>query len=166
LISDILDLSKVSRAEIRKVPVNLSGMAYELSCILRETEPGRNVAFEIENGVMITGDPALLQLVMQNLLENAWKYSARRESALIKFGTIQSCTETTCFVCDNGIGFDMADSDQIFGVFQRLNSSAEYEGTGIGLATVQRIIHRHNGRIWAEGSIDQGATFYFSIPQT
>jgi signal transduction histidine kinase len=166
LISDILDLSRVSLTEISNVSVNLSIIANEVACILRENEPGRLVEFDIEDGVTLTGDPALLQLVIQNLLENAWKYSARSASPLIRFGKIQSGNETTCFVSDNGIGFDMANADLIFGVFQRLHSSVDYEGSGIGLATVQRIIHRHGGRIWAEGGVDKGATFYFSIPQS
>jgi signal transduction histidine kinase len=165
LISDILDLSRVTLTEIRNVSVDLSRIASEVACILRENEPGRSVEFDIEDGVTLTGDPALLQLVMQNLLENAWKYSARSASSLIRFGKIESGNETTCFVSDNGIGFDMANADLIFGVFQRLHSSADYEGSGIGLATVQRIIHRHEGRIWAEGDVDKGSTFYFSIPQ-
>lgn len=164
LVTDILDLSRVSRSQIRAVPVNLSTIAEEIKTLLVETDPGRNVVFTIETEVMVTGDPVLLHLVMQNLLENSWKYCVSKESALIRFGKIQSDAETTCFVSDNGIGFDMAHAEKIFGVFQRLHSSSEYEGTGIGLATVQRILHRHNGRIWAEGKAAEGATFYFTIP--
>lgn len=140
-------------------------IARESAGILKETRPERKVEFEIEEGVIVHGDPALLQMVVQNLLENAWKYSARKESALIRFGSTRCGNELICHVKDNGIGFDMADADQIFGLFNRLHSNADYEGTGIGLATVQRIVHRHNGRVWAEGCKDEGAAFYFSIPQ-
>lgn len=163
LISDILNLSRVSRTEIRALPVNLSEMSREIVKVLQETEPPRKIEITIQDDVMVTGDPALLHLAMQNLLENAWKYSSRSEVSMIRFGRTAARDETVFFVADNGVGFDMAHADKIFGVFQRLHSSREYEGTGIGLATVQRIIHRHGGRIWAQGDAGKGATFYFTL---
>jgi signal transduction histidine kinase len=163
LINEILNLSRVSRAEINHLPVSLSTMAVDIAGILKETEPGRDVSFDIEDGVVVTGDPALMHLVMQNLLENAWKYSAKTDKAVIKFGMIENSSEMVCFVRDNGIGFNMAYADKMFGVFQRLHDSSEFEGTGIGLATVQRIIHRHEGRVWAESIEGEGATFYFTV---
>lgn len=163
LINEILNLSRVSRVEINHMPVDLSSLAVDIAGLLKETEPARDVRFDIEDGIVVNGDPALMHLVMQNLMENAWKYSAKTANALIKFGALRSDTETACFVKDNGIGFDMAYADKMFGVFQRLHDSSEFEGTGIGLATVQRIIHRHEGRVWAESVAGQGATFYFTV---
>ncbi|MBT0666094.1 GHKL domain-containing protein [Geobacter pelophilus] len=163
LINEILNLSKVSRAEINHLPVNLSALATDIAELLKETEPVRNVSFEIEDDVVVTGDPALMHMVMQNLMENAWKYSAKNDKSVIRIGTAVRDNEKTCFVKDNGIGFDMAYAEKMFGVFQRLHDASEFEGTGIGLATVQRIIHRHGGRVWAEAAEGKGATFFFTV---
>ncbi|GAM10096.1 cyanobacterial phytochrome B [Geobacter sp. OR-1] len=163
LINEILNLSKVSRAEIKHLPVNLSALAAEIAGLLKETEPLRAVSFDIQDNVVVTGDPALMHMVMQNLMENAWKYSAKTAQAVIRFGAVEHGNETVCFVKDNGIGFDMANAEKMFGVFQRLHDSSQYEGTGIGLATVQRIIHRHGGRVWAEAVEGEGATFFFTV---
>jgi light-regulated signal transduction histidine kinase (bacteriophytochrome) len=163
LIAALLKLSRVGRADINRQEVALGDMALGILHQLQESYPERKVEFTVEDGVTAVGDRALLGLVMQNLLENAWKYTAPRETATIEFGKTEIDGDQVYFIRDNGIGFDMAHADKLFGVFRRLVSEREYEGTGIGLATVQRIIIRHGGRVWGEGIPDKGATFYFTL---
>jgi PAS domain S-box-containing protein len=163
LIDDLLNLSRVTRASLQPRFVNLSAIAQEVAQSLREQEPAREVQFEITPDLMVTADPHLLRLVMENLLSNAWKFTSKRLNARIEFGQQERSKERTFFVTDNGVGFDMAYVDKLFGVFQRLHSVSEYPGTGVGLATVQRIIKIHGGKIWAESVRDEHTTFYFTL---
>jgi len=163
LIDDLLHLARVSRAELRSAPVDLSAVAQGVVAELRQREPRRAVEFVCVDQARVRGDPALLRVLLENLLGNAWKFTAQRRPARIEFGVSQQDGATAYFVRDNGAGFDMSYADKLFGAFQRLHSAKEFEGTGIGLATVQRIIHRHGGRVWAESAVDQGATFYFTV---
>ena len=163
LIDDLLKLARVTRAEMRSEVVDLSGMAREIVAELQRTPPLRDVEFAIAAGLQARGDPRLLRVALDNLLRNSWKYTAKQAQPRVEFGSIQVNGERAFMVRDNGAGFDMKYADKLFGVFQRLHSAAEFEGTGVGLATVRRIITRHGGRIWAEGAVDQGATFYFTL---
>jgi len=162
LIDELLELSRVSRYAVVKERVNLSELGHEISLGLREAEPDRKVEFVIDRDLEVKGDRMLLKLALKNLLENAWKYSSRKESARIELGKKAIDQQEVFFVKDNGVGFDKAYMDKLFGVFQRLHG-AEYEGSGIGLATVKRITERHGGRIWADAGVDEGATFYFVL---
>ena len=159
LIDDILMLSRVSRAEIRRTGVDLHTLSQSVVTELRDAEPHRKVEIEIESGLSAQGDPALLRVMLENLWSNAWKFTARTKDARIEFGR----NGDGYFLRDNGAGFDMAYVNKLFGAFQRLHTSSEFAGTGIGLATVQRIVHRHGGQVRAEGRIGHGATFYFSL---
>jgi len=163
LIDDILNLSRLTRGEMRHETVDLSALAQTIATELQQSQPGRQVEFIITPGLVATGDAHLLQVALENLLENAWKFTRSRAPARIEFGYAETNGQPAYFVRDNGVGFDMAYADKLFGAFQRLHSTSEFEGTGIGLATVQRIIHRHGGNIWAESAVDQGATFYFTL---
>ena len=163
LIDDLLKLSRLTRGEMHRETVNLSQLAQTIAAELQPPEPHREVEFVIEEGVVASGDENLLRVVLENLLGNAWKFTAKHPRARIEFGITQDNGEPVYFVRDDGAGFDMAYADKIFGVFQRLHSEQEFDGTGIGLATVQRIIHRHGSRVWAEGAVEQGATFYFTL---
>ncbi len=182
LIDDLLQLSRVTRAEFHTGPVNLSEIARSIAADLRQSAPERHVEFVIPDGVTARGDARLLRAALDNLLGNAWKYTGKHETARIEFGSIldfgmrisegdsastalpQSAIRNPIFfVKDDGAGFDMAYADKLFGPFQRLHSESEFSGTGIGLATVQRIIRRHGGRLWAEGEVEKGATFYFTL---
>ena len=163
LIEALLKFSVMARSELLLEPVDLSGIAKTVAAELRQTEPEREVRFEIAEGITVNGDRNLLQVVMENLLGNAWKYTGRREEAVIEFGKTTVAGEPACFVRDNGAGFDMAQSERLFAPFQRLPGTDEFKGHGIGLATVARIIQRHGGRVWAEGEPDKGATFYFTL---
>jgi two-component system, sensor histidine kinase and response regulator len=163
LIDDVLHLSKVSRAELRQQEVDLSALAAAILERLRESEASREVETRVRPGVTVTGDGRLLRIALTNLLENAWKFTAREPAGRIEFGMTTAAGEAAYFVRDNGAGFDMAYVDRLFGPFQRLHLSSEYPGSGIGLATVQRIIHRLGGRVWAEGLVGQGATFWFTL---
>jgi signal transduction histidine kinase len=163
LIDDLLKLSRVSRSELTSQPVDLSGLAREILDRLAEAEPLRAVATAVQPGLGAQGDPGLLRAALENLLGNAWKYSSKQAQARIEFGAGEQAGETVYFVRDNGIGFDMAHAGKLFGPFQRLHHQNEFEGSGIGLATVRRIIQRHGGRIWAESMPGQGATFYFTL---
>jgi light-regulated signal transduction histidine kinase (bacteriophytochrome) len=165
LIDTLLDFSRLSLSEVKREPVNLSKMAAEIATGLRLSEPGRSVTLKIEEGVEVSGDLALLHVVMQNLLGNAWKYTCKQKEAVIEFGVIQQEGEELFFVRDNGAGFDPEQADRIFEAFHRLHSEREFRGSGVGLATVKRIISRHAGRIWAEGEVGKGATIYFSLPK-
>ncbi len=163
LIDDMLTLSRVSRDELRRAPVNLSALAAEVLDELCKGEPGRQVECAVAEGLEVTGDGRLLRILLDNLLGNAWKFTGHVAQTKIEFGAIPSNGGRAFLVRDNGAGFDMAYADKLFGAFQRLHDSHEFPGTGIGLAIAQRIVNRHGGRIWAEGSVGQGATFYFTV---
>lgn len=162
LIEGLLSLAHVARLELRHEPVDLSAIASEILERLQAGERTRQAACSIEPGLLVHGDGRLLRSVMENLLGNAWKFSSRRAQATITVG--RSTAQGAFFVRDNGAGFDMAYADKLFGTFQRLHSVSEYAGTGVGLATVARVIARHRGRIWAESAPDKGATFFFTLP--
>lgn len=168
LIEDLLKLFGVSKGEIKRQSVDLSELATGIASELRQMQSEREAEFVIAPNLIVTGDKSLLRVVLQNLLGNAWKFTEKTDATRIELGVQQEGDKPIYFVRDNGAGFDMAYAGKLFAPFQRLHSPAEFLGTGIGLATVQRIIHRHGGRIWAEGSVNQGATFYFSFekPQT
>jgi light-regulated signal transduction histidine kinase (bacteriophytochrome) len=163
LIDDVLYLSKVSRAEVRQQEVDLSALVETILDRLREADPGRAVQTRVRPGVIVAGDARLLRIALTNLLENAWKFTARESAPRIEFGMMTAVGDPTYFVRDNGAGFDMTYVDRLFGPFQRLHLASEFPGSGIGLATVQRIIHRLGGRVWAEGIVGQGATFSFTL---
>jgi PAS domain S-box-containing protein len=165
LIDGLLSLSRVGRATLSRGPVELSALAQTVARELRQQEPTRRVEFVIEEGLTVDGDARLLRVVLENLLGNAWKFSAKQPQARLEFGAFTQPDGTRAFfVRDNGAGFDMAYANKLFGAFQRLHRASEFPGTGIGLATVQRIIHQHGGRVWGEGAVGQGATFYFTLP--
>ncbi len=163
LIESLLGLARVTRGEMRREEVGLSELARSVAERLRSSEPERDVEFAVADGLTATGDGQLLGVVLENLLGNAWKFTRNRTHARIEFGEAYENGVPVFFVRDNGAGFDMAFAGKLFGVFQRLHTPTEFEGTGIGLATVQRIIRRHGGRIWAEGKVDAGATFFFNL---
>ncbi|MHB9022982.1 MAG: PAS domain S-box protein [Armatimonadota bacterium] len=163
LIDDMLNLSRIGRAEMHWESVDLSEITALVVEDLRQRDPERQVDVEITPGVQVNGDPALLHIVLDNLLGNAWKFTSHRQQARIEFGMTTQDDELVYFVRDNGAGFDMSYADKLFTPFQRLHTEEEFPGTGIGLAIVQRIIARHGGRIWAEGTEGQGATFYFTL---
>ena len=163
LIDDLLKLSRVTRAEIRREPIDLSDLAQSIAADLQRSDPKRQVEFVITSGLEISGDPRLFRLVLENLLGNAWKYTAKHPRARIEFGVTQHDARPAYYVRDDGAGFDMTYADKLFGAFQRLHAPGEFEGTGVGLATVRRIIGRHGGRVWAEGAVERGATFYFTL---
>jgi hypothetical protein len=164
LIDDLLELARVSRAEINKSPTNLSGLARDILEEVTAANPGSKVKAIVQEGLAATADPILLRVALQNLLENAWKYSSRRADAEIAFG-VRNMPDgrQAYFVRDNGCGFDMAHAGRLFQPFVRLHSGEDYPGTGIGLATVARILDRHGGKVWAEAEKDKGATFYFTL---
>jgi signal transduction histidine kinase len=164
LIDDLLNLSRVTRSEMHRESVNLSNIARSVAEELQKSEPDRPVEFVIEENLVASGDLRLLRVVMENLLGNAWKYTARHNHARIEVGRSQGDNgRTACFVRDDGAGFDPRYAARLFGAFQRLHSTDEFAGTGVGLATVQRIIHRHGGDIWAEAAVEKGATFFFTL---
>jgi light-regulated signal transduction histidine kinase (bacteriophytochrome) len=163
LIDEMLNLSRVTRSAMRREKLDLTAVAKSIARELQQTEPGRQVEFVIENDLNAVGDSQLLQAAMENLLSNSWKCTSAHPSARIEFGKSQLNGRCSFFVRDDGAGFDPRYADRLFGVFQRLHTATEFPGTGIGLAIVQRIIHRHGGEIWAEGAIEKGATFYFTL---
>jgi light-regulated signal transduction histidine kinase (bacteriophytochrome) len=163
LIDDLLNLSRMTRREIRRESVDLSALVKAVVEDFRGTQPEHEMDVVVEEGLVAYGDESLLRVVLENLLGNAWKFSRDQPCPRIEFGILEHEDTPTFFVRDNGVGFDMAYADKMFGAFQRLHSTGEFEGTGIGLATVQRIIHRHGGRVWAEGNIGSGATFFFTL---
>jgi light-regulated signal transduction histidine kinase (bacteriophytochrome) len=172
LIDDLLTLSRVIRSDMRREPVDLSKLATQSVADLHQAYPARQVEAIVQPNLINRGDSRLLQAIFENLFSNAWKFTATRTPAKIEFGALQLLATadasidrppTTYFVRDNGVGFDMAYVDKLFSPFQRLHSIQEFPGNGIGLATVQRIVNRHGGRVWAEGTIDRGATFYFTL---
>ncbi len=164
LIEDLLKLSKVSRAAMRKRPVDLSAVAAEVAGELAQHDPWRVVNLVIAPELKANGDPFLLRVVFVNLLGNAWKYTRKQPAASIEVGQIERDAEKIIFVRDNGAGFEMEYADKLFGAFQRMHTQEDFEGTGVGLATVQRIVHRHGGRIWADAAVNRGATFFFTLP--
>lgn len=165
LIDDMLKLSRVTRAELSREEVNLSALVQEVAAGLRLAQPSRKVDVTVASGLRARGDSKLLYIALENLLGNAWKFTGKRSSgARIEFGITEHNGGSAYFVRDNGVGFDMAYVDKLFGAFQRLHGSNEFPGTGIGLATVQRVINKHGGKVWAEGEVEKGATFYFTLP--
>jgi ligand-binding sensor domain-containing protein/signal transduction histidine kinase len=163
LVEDMLKLSKVSGGELTIRRVNLSNIVKEITNDLRNSNPDRNVEFVIQDEITADADERLIQSVLENLIGNAWKYTSKRPSAHIEFGMQQQNGKPVFFVRDNGAGFEMKYAQKLFGAFQRLHDAKEFQGTGVGLATVQRIIHRHGGEVWAEGEVEKGATFYFTL---
>lgn len=172
LVSDLLKLSRATRGELSRARVDLSGAARRIAHGLKAADPARAVSFEIEDGLSAFADPGFVGIVLENLLGNAWKFTGKVADAHIAVGRQQSASgahasterdETVFFVRDDGAGFDMANAARMFTVFHRLHAASDFQGTGIGLATVQRIINRHGGRIWAEARVGEGATFFFSF---
>jgi light-regulated signal transduction histidine kinase (bacteriophytochrome) len=164
LIEDLLGLSRVTRTEMIRTEVDLSKMVSDIIDDFRKVDSDRKVNVKISEDVRIRCDPRLIKLVLQNLLDNAWKFTSKLPEADIEFGSQEQDGETIIFVKDNGAGFNMEYSDKLFVPFQRLHETEEFEGSGIGLATVQRIINRHGGKVWAESTSNEGSTFYFTIP--
>ncbi|MBA4391541.1 MAG: hypothetical protein C0399_11485 [Syntrophus sp. (in: bacteria)] len=165
LIDDMLKLSRVTRSEFRYESVDLSTMVRAISEKLQQNDLDRTVDVIIQEGVFVNGDAYLLQIALENLVGNAWKFTSKEVRPQFEFGTTIKNGKAACFIRDNGAGFDMAYVDKLFGAFQRLHTSFEFPGTGIGLATVQRIINRHGGEIWAEAEVGKGATFYFMLAE-
>jgi PAS domain S-box-containing protein len=163
LIDSLLQLARVTQVDHQREPVDLSALARAACARLQAAQPGRAAEFRIADGLRAVGDNRLLGIALDHLLGNAWKFTARQERALIEFGRLEHAGPCVFFLRDNGAGFDMAYIEKLFGVFQRLHGADEFAGTGIGLATAQRIIRRHDGRIWAEGAVGEGACFYFTL---
>jgi PAS domain S-box-containing protein len=163
LIDDLLQLSRVARSELRREAVDVSALARATVARLRQSAPARRVEITIEDGLRDSCDARLVAILLDNLLGNAWKYTSKRETATIEFGRAESSRETWYFVRDNGAGFDMRYAHKLFGVFERLHTAHDFEGTGIGLATVRRIVERHGGSVRAEGEVGSGATFSFTL---
>ncbi len=163
LIDDLLTLSRITRSEVRREEVDLSNLAGAIALELREQAPQREADFAIEPSIRAQGDPRLLHIALENLLSNAWKFTRNGAGARIEFGRTEHDGKPAYFVRDNGVGFDMAYGDKLFGAFQRLHDAREFPGTGVGLATVQRIVHKHGGRVWAQAQAGEGATFYFTL---
>jgi light-regulated signal transduction histidine kinase (bacteriophytochrome) len=163
LIDDLLNLSRIGRSELTARPISLSQVAGEAAAAIRERHPTRDVQLEIAEGMEVNADSRLLRIALENLLSNAWKYTSRAAQAAVSVGVQAGEHGPVYFVRDNGVGFDMKYADKLFVPFQRLHPEAEFPGSGIGLVTVQRIIARHGGRVWAEAKPDEGATFYFTL---
>ncbi len=163
LIDDLLNLSRITRYEMKQEKVDLSALTSEITNELQKAKPERNVTSIIASGITANGDAHLLRIALTNLLENAWKFTGKQPQARIEFGVIQKDGKSVYFVRDDGVGFDMKYADKLFTPFQRLHTTGDFPGTGIGLAIVQRIIHRHGGKIWAESEVEQGTTFYFTL---
>lgn len=163
LIDALLQLSQLSYLNLKREVVDLSEIVAETANELKQSMPERRAEFAIQPRIRTFGDASLLEIAIKNLLRNAWKFTRMRESTRIEFGARDLAAGKACFVRDNGVGFDMTNAEKMFHAFQRLHNSTEYPGNGIGLTTVQRIITRHGGRVWAEGEVDKGATFYFTL---
>jgi signal transduction histidine kinase len=164
LIDDLLDLSRIGRDAMAVTTVDLSALAAAAGAELAQRHPGREVALTVEPGLVAEGDPRLLRVALENLLDNAWKFTANNTQANVHFGCEQVGARAAFFTRDDGAGFDMAHAGNLFGAFQRLHSERDFSGTGVGLATVKRVVHRHGGEVWAEGEPGVGATFYFTLP--
>jgi PAS domain S-box-containing protein len=163
LIDDLLNLSRIARSEMSHETVDLSAIANSILAEFRQREPERGVEWVVPDGIVVSGDRRLLQVVLENLLGNAWKFTNKMTHATIELGVERGNGANTYFVRDDGAGFDMAYAGKLFGPFQRLHTTREFPGTGVGLTTVQRIIHRHGGRVWAKGAEGKGATFSFTL---
>jgi light-regulated signal transduction histidine kinase (bacteriophytochrome) len=163
LIDDLLALSLITRTEIQRRPLELSEMARSVANELSCRDPAREVDLLIAAGLEAEGDAPLMRTVLQNLLGNAWKFTSRNSQARIEFGRTQANGLSAFFVRDNGAGFDPAYAGRLFGAFQRLHTATEFPGTGVGLASVQRVIHRHGSRLWAKSALNEGATFFFTL---
>lgn len=163
LVEALLGLSRIGRQDMTILNLDLSQMAKSYAACVREADPGRKVDFKIAEPLPARGDGVLLRTALEHLLENAWKFSSKKESATIEVGSKEEGGERVYYVRDDGAGFDMRFADRLFGPFQRMHRDDEFPGVGIGLATVQRIINRHGGRIWAEAEVNSGATFYFTL---
>lgn len=164
LVEDLFALSTTARGELNRTEVDVGGVAAAIFASLRKAEPLRNVRLEVVNGITARADPGLLRVVLENLLGNAWKFTRERSEALIEVGSLPGRGERIFFVRDNGAGFDSSAAGKLFTPFQRLHAQDQFEGTGIGLATVQRIVRRHGGRVWAQAEPGLGASFFFSLP--
>ena len=164
LVGDLLALSLVSRCKLNRSEVDVSALAQIVFANLQETEPERDVECVIMPGASANADAGLLRIVLENLIGNAWKFTGKQRRARVEFGFALQQNVPSFFVRDNGAGFDSAYADRLFGPFQRLHAQSEFKGTGIGLATVSRIITRHGGKVRAEGIVDHGATFHFTLP--
>jgi light-regulated signal transduction histidine kinase (bacteriophytochrome) len=165
LIEDLLKLSRLTRADLKLTRVDMSELAADIAQELKTASPEPPVEFRLTPGLIAQADRSLLRQALENLMGNAWKFSGRVERPLVEVGMEEVDGQRALFVRDNGAGFDMAHADRLFAPFQRLHSAAEFPGTGIGLAIVQRVINRHGGQIWARAAVDQGATFYFTLPR-
>ncbi len=164
LLDDLLLLSRITRQEMHLADFNMSRLAEEIAVELKKSHIERDIEFVIQENIMANGDKWFMRTVFEQLFNNALKFTSKKEKARIEFGKKKEEGKIVYFICDNGCGFDMTYTDKLFAPFQQLHSKEEFpQGTGIGLAIVQRIIHRHQGDIWAEGKIDEGATIYFSI---
>jgi PAS domain S-box-containing protein len=165
LIDDLLNLARVSRAEIRLQVLDLGAEVADIAAELQRQGPDRHVRFTIQQPALATADPTLIRTVLQNLLDNAWKFTSGRDDAAIEFGmTPEGTSGSRFYVRDNGAGFDTADAGKLFKPFERLHSASQFPGTGVGLASVRQIVERHGGRTWADGAAGAGATFYFTLP--
>jgi two-component system, sensor histidine kinase and response regulator len=165
LVEDLLNFSRLTRVEMQIEKVDLSALIAGLAAELQARDPERVADFEVAPGIQVSCDPILMRAAMMNLLENSWKFTRKHATTRIEFGEMQGASGPVYFLRDDGAGFDMRDASRLFSPFQRLHKTSEFEGTGIGLATVERIIRRHGGRIWAEGEIERGATFFFTLPR-
>jgi signal transduction histidine kinase len=163
LIDDLLKLSQISRAELHIEAVNLSELVRSTANILRQSQPERQIEITVQDEIIVHGDKRLLSIALENLIDNAWKFTSHEPGGKIEFGISKEDGDPIYFVRDNGIGFDMKHTEKLFGPFQRLHSTKDYPGTGIGLSTVQRIVQRHGGKIWTEAEIGKGAAFYFTL---
>jgi signal transduction histidine kinase len=163
LLDDLMRLSRISRAELHRAPVDLASLARASLARLQAADPARRVAIDVDDAIVVLGDEALLGIALDNLLGNAWKFTAKRDRATIEVGTVRRDGAEVCFVRDDGAGFDPQHAGKLFSAFQRLHSADEFDGTGLGLTIVHRIIQRHGGRIWAEAAVDGGAAFYFAL---
>jgi PAS domain S-box-containing protein len=163
IISDLLLLSRVTRQEVRREPVDIGALADSLMLDQKPESPQRNVRFECVSGITIHADPGLVRILLENLIRNAWKFTSKKESAVIEFGASEKNGSFVFFVSDNGVGFDMSQADKLFKPFVRLHSDQEFKGSGIGLAIVKRIVNKHGGEVWAEGEKDKGAAVYFRL---